>query len=324
MTRIFIGAPILLMGLVLLLMPNVMRRGTYFGAAVPDGFRSTSEGRRATGIYRGWVALALALAFLAWWIWPTALTTALSPLAMFLVGAVAYYRAHGLIAPFAVNRSAGERSVELSETPERLPRWTWAGVGPFVLLALAALFLNDHWSSLPVRFPVHFGLDGTPDRWVEKSFRGVYGPLILGGEICALLIAIGVSGWFGARRTALRANVLGLLIITEYWLALLFSVIALQPVLDIPAWAIVIPTLSVPFLAVAYAMRKAGAPSDPSERTPENCWKFGVFYYNPNDAALFVERRTGFGYTINFGNRWSWAFSAGLIAVIATIPAVLP
>jgi tRNA 2-thiocytidine biosynthesis protein TtcA len=29
-------------------------------------------------------------------------------------------------------------------------------------------------------------------------------------------------------------------------------------------------------------------------------------YYNPADPAVFVERRIGFGYTLNFGNRWNW------------------
>jgi uncharacterized membrane protein len=38
---------------------------------------------------------------------------------------------------------------------------------------------------------------------------------------------------------------------------------------------------------------------------------------------LFVERRAGFGYTMNFGNPWSWALFGGLAIVVATLPLVL-
>jgi uncharacterized membrane protein len=33
-----------------------------------------------------------------------------------------------------------------------------------------------------------------------------------------------------------------------------------------------------------------------------------MFYINPKDPALFVEKRFGIGYTVNLGNRWSWIF----------------
>jgi uncharacterized membrane protein len=33
-----------------------------------------------------------------------------------------------------------------------------------------------------------------------------------------------------------------------------------------------------------------------------------MFYINPNDPALFVEKRFGVGYSVNFGNRSSWIF----------------
>jgi Family of unknown function (DUF5808) len=42
------------------------------------------------------------------------------------------------------------------------------------------------------------------------------------------------------------------------------------------------------------------------DRTPDRCWKAGIFYVNPADPALFVEKRHGIGYTLNFGNPWSW------------------
>jgi len=70
-------------------------------------------------------------------------------------------------------------------------------------------------------------------------------------------------------------------------------------------------------------MKKAAEPTDAADKTPAECWKGGVLYYNPGDPVLFVERRAGFGYTMNFGNPWSWALFGGLAIVVATLPLVL-
>ena len=58
------------------------------------------------------------------------------------------------------------------------------------------------------------------------------------------------------------------------------------------------------------------------DSTPDRCWKAGIFYVNREHPALFVEKRFGIGYTLNFGNRWSWAVLA-LICVLALAPIVL-
>lgn len=32
----------------------------------------------------------------------------------------------------------------------------------------------------------------------------------------------------------------------------------------------------------------------------EDCWHLALFYYNPKDKRLFLPKRTGLGWTINF------------------------
>jgi uncharacterized membrane protein len=80
--------------------------------------------------------------------------------------------------------------------------------------------------------------------------------------------------------------------------------------------AILIPLILV-------VTKKMGEPGDQMEATPNECWKGAIFYYNPNDAALFVEKRDGWGYTFNFANSWSWVLLLGLVLVIASAPFVL-
>ena len=58
-------------------------------------------------------------------------------------------------------------------------------------------------------------------------------------------------------------------------------------------------------------------PPSGSERLPEDCWKAGVFYSNRDDPALFVPKRFGIGYTLNFGNRWAWAVLVVITLLIA-------
>jgi hypothetical protein len=43
-----------------------------------------------------------------------------------------------------------------------------------------------------------------------------------------------------------------------------------------------------------------------AEQRGDSCWRWGMYYYNPSDPALFVQSRCGSGYTLNFANIFSW------------------
>ncbi|MGC2656688.1 MAG: DUF5808 domain-containing protein [Bryobacteraceae bacterium] len=101
-------------------------------------------------------------------------------------------------------------------------------------------------------------------------------------------------------------------------LSILFAAIGLEPIVHLPMWLIVFfPILFlIPMLiAMMRAIAQSGQTAEP---TPNECWKGGIIYYNPNDPALLVEKRTGPGYTFNFGNRWSWLLASGVVVIIAS------
>ena len=81
-------------------------------------------------------------------------------------------------------------------------------------------------------------------------------------------------------------------------------------------WIIVGPVLLLGVLAVLVSVFARG-----QEPPPEQGWN-GIFYSNPSDSALFVPKRFGVGYTLNFGNPWSWVVLA-LILVMVALPMVL-
>jgi uncharacterized membrane protein len=68
-------------------------------------------------------------------------------------------------------------------------------------------------------------------------------------------------------------------------------------------------------LAVA-TVRISRLPSPATgDGTPDRCWKAGLFYVNPEDPAVFVPKRAGIGYTLNFGRPAGWAALLAILAV---------
>lgn len=58
-------------------------------------------------------------------------------------------------------------------------------------------------------------------------------------------------------------------------------------------------------------------------RDDDQFWKFGMIYYNKNDPSIFIEKRFGVGFTINFANPIAIVLLVGLLILIG-IFAVLP
>lgn len=48
-------------------------------------------------------------------------------------------------------------------------------------------------------------------------------------------------------------------------------------------------------------------------------WKAGIFYYNPNDASIFIEKRMGIGWSINFARPMGWVLLLLPLAIIILI-----
>lgn len=53
-----------------------------------------------------------------------------------------------------------------------------------------------------------------------------------------------------------------------------------------------------------------------ADRDDDKYWRMGVFYVNKNDPSVFVEKRFGIGFTINFGNPWGIVSMIGIIVII--------
>ena len=60
------------------------------------------------------------------------------------------------------------------------------------------------------------------------------------------------------------------------------------------------------------------------ESCNKNGWTFGRIYFNKEDKRIIIKRpRSGFGYTMNLGNKWTWIFNILIIFVLAILVHVL-
>lgn len=51
-------------------------------------------------------------------------------------------------------------------------------------------------------------------------------------------------------------------------------------------------------------------------KNDDKYWKLGSIYYNPDDPAIFVQKRFGVGWTNNFAHPISWVMIGGLVVII--------
>ncbi|MEO8129578.1 MAG: DUF5808 domain-containing protein [Bryobacteraceae bacterium] len=330
---------ILLLGLLWYRMPQLTRPGIFFSVTVDPGFRETPEGLAIRRTYNTRIgiqtAVALAVAIAAALLSNQALYAvaigweSLAPL-------IAMKSAHERTLPFAVVPSR-VLEVDLSPHTESLPGGMIAFVIPFALLAACAAILHWNWDQIPQNFPVHWGIDGNPNRWVERTPQNVYGFLALGTLSClAMLVSaalvvrarrISVSGEPGRSEQSFRRLSVWTLLISAYVVAFSFGALPLLAITPGASAARLLIGLTLLSMAVIVALfvrhgqggaRLSGAQTSsnpPGDRTPDNCWKWGLIYVNPDDPALFVEKRFGLGYTVNFGNRWSWILLPAILVV---------
>jgi len=314
-----------LMGMLLFAVPNMTRRELLFAVPVPADFRQTPMAKHAIAVFRVVIGMAVLASTGALLFLPDrlmAVAAAGAPILLMTAAGAAFYSQYRKLSPSAVQFTR-RHEAELIDAPEELPGFVWFGAGPFVILGAVAIWLSLNWDRIPARFPVHFGFDGQPNRWAERTTRGVYGAMLFGAELCVWMVVLGLAGWFGSRRSGMRSVMLGGMIGLSYFLAVLFGLISLQAPLGLPLWVPMAVPLAVLIPLLIVMARKMTDPRDPVDATPNECWKGGIFYYNPNDAVLFVEKRDGLGYTFNFANRWVWVLLAGLMMVVASAPFVI-
>jgi uncharacterized membrane protein len=321
----FMFGIVALSGWIFWALPLWSRPGTFFSVTVAPNFRDSSEAARVLRSYRIEILSHLAIAF------ALVMTGAVRREVVFLVFSVlwlvvgpliAISRGHAKAMPHAVAHST-IREASLAPRPTHLPGGWLLQLTPFAILLLTAAYLSAHWGQIPDRFPVHWGIDGRPNGWSVRTPMGVYGPLCFAAGLVALISLLGYGISHAARRipeapgeegTIDPAHRIALVLIgVEFFVAAMFSLVGLLPLTGSPGAAPILILAGGVIVCVVLLIRwqsqglaAHAAMVHPGDGTPDECWKLGLFYFNRDDAALFVERRIGFGYTINFAHGGAW------------------
>jgi uncharacterized membrane protein len=337
------------------LSPGLSRPDIFFCVTVDPSLRASAEGRKIVRQFQrdlflftlpSWV-LVLMAGFPG--------TYALIFYLMFgpaifleLAGVVAaYIQARRRACVYAVAPSV-EREAVVAPRKTEMPGGWLAQLGPLVILGAACFYLWLHWNDIPNRFPIHWGIDGRVNGWARKTVGAALAVPASGVVLCILLTTIfsGIAGsarrvfnWGkkGEEESTFVRRVLWLGLGLEYGLSLIFGYLTLLPLpshLPLPlliAGEVVLEFgFIIALLVVAIKTgqgRRSSAEGKPGvppvgDRTPDRCWKGGLIYYNPDDPALWVEKRFGVGWTTNFGHPGAWFILGGFL-FLGILPFVL-
>jgi uncharacterized membrane protein len=308
-------------GAVMLLLPDISPRTYLFAITVPAGFRSSDVGRASLRRYYRWVCASLVAAAA----WIVALPAPAPPFSAFtamlpiIVGFASFLRERAVVRRLAPPQPLVYEA-DLGGS-DHLPRWVLLALPAFVPPLVAANWLRAHWNEIPERFPIHWDAAGQPNRWADKSFQSVYGPLLYGCGMMLFLIFMALIVFLGARRSVQRTATLKILIGVVWLMGVLFTGISLMPLVRFPVLWFFLPVMLFVVGVLAWSRKLARLPADP---TPDTAWILGSIYYNPQDAAIFVQKRIGFGFTFNFGNRMTWLVLGSMVLMFVGMIWLLP
>ena len=330
---------ITLIAVMMAAIPWLTRREIYFAVTVDPGLRNTRFGARCYASYLAWVVVGwvggmAALIYVtaaAWRADATAVALTGAALAPILSGLAGFLRVRRHLLPCA-RSPARMRTAPLAAGAEArlVPGPAWAHVAPYGLLLAAAAALALGWEAIPGRFPQQLQADGSVGRWAHKSVWTVFATPFWGLLTAALMHAAMLIGRLARRQPdqsqrtrAINAFLLILLNLFAVALAYLALLPLFGPRLvfsaagSITLACLLLAMLAVPL--VAYWRRIRAIHAQPvreiGDRTPDRAWKLGLVYFNPDDPALWVEKRFGVGWTVNFARPGAWLFIAGILAL---------
>jgi uncharacterized membrane protein len=218
-----------------------------------------------------------------------------------------------------------------------------------LVAAVTAIFTVVNYEAFPDRIVMQYGLDGTPTNVVDKSWPVVLFPvwmqlfMIVTFAVVNYGIAAGKQQIDASNpRSSLKRN----LIFRRKWsaftlgsgflLTAMFGLFPIQQLYGLDMNVLFAAVLTVVTIVLLWTIRlgfvtgqggsRIKLPDEPGEaptgkvnRDDDRYWILGQFYYNPEDPALFLEKRFGIGWTMNFARPLAWAILIAPLLLVAAI-----
>jgi len=339
-------------GGLLAMTPMLLKHSEVFAVTVPPAeFHSpelTGMRRRYCALLLGATVLAIIVACFCLTISENAFFVAytVSTLVLIVVSFALYLFFRSKVLALKAQRGwtvqAGEAASAVI-TPEALASppsiyWNLLYVAVVIVTLVIGIVFYPH---MPAQVPTNTNLAGNVTHYAAKSFNVLlFAPLIqafLGVIMTFVYWMIGrarrdidpAHPLTTAEHSALftRAQsmfTLGMgLALTASMIAMQLSMVGKLSV-NIAGLIIIVVTVASLFVLVAISIKygqsgaRLGHPaqdSDEISRDDDNHWRLGVFYFNPDDPAVFVPKRFGIGWTNNYARPLTWVLVATLIVL---------
>lgn len=267
-----------------------------------------------------------------------------------------YYRSH-----LAVKRIK-EKERWLKDAPqrilvstafrtERLTQPYYWFIPHLLLIVATVLICVLGYDRFPAEIPMKIDFNGEVTRSVAKSYRSVLWPAFVQSFLLIVFvftnIVIGRSKQVAEasdpegslqRNVRFRRIWSAYLIVTSF---IVMTALCLVPIGLLNEWpgnvaaigtiaAAVVMVICSTVLSIKTGQggSRIKLPSGDKQQSVASAadqdrhWKLGQFYYNPDDPALFVEKRFGIGWTVNLARPAVWLMVAVIILLAVGLPLI--
>ncbi|WLD91707.1 DUF1648 domain-containing protein [Alkalihalobacillus sp. AL-G] len=221
---------------------------------------------------------------------------------------------------------------------------------PFAISLTMMMITLQLYDQIPDRIPMQYNFEGEVTNWTEKSYRSVLVMPIMQVYLTLLFLFINTMIAKAKQQVSaenpeqsLQQNVVfrrrwsAFIIITGTALTLLFSFIQLSFIYPINNQLLtIVPIIfgigvTIGSIVLSFSTGQGGSRinvrSEGSgtalNRDDDEHWKLGQFYYNKKDPSLFLEKRFGIGWTVNFARPAAWMIFILIILLAVGIPVIL-
>ena len=335
--------------------PYVTRKTELFGVSMPSSQNGLPELRKMRRSFLCWSLIfgavmsflsVAAIQFLSEF-WSMVVYTSLIFVYLFAYFFL-YLFYHKKMKLFKSNQdwSSSEASLVVDINPGKdtfSPAWLLT----YPVIAAATIFATYLiWPLVPDKIPMNYDMAGNAVSWAQKNWKTALFMLVF-QWFTMLVFAVAYIVPRIAKRQIDAANpetsrkqgkqfrrvMSGSLVFGGMVMGIFFGACQIMMLLavngTVAVWAC-LGLMFLVFLLMGFMMFKVGqggsrvkasASSDhPGGNIDDDkYWKLGMFYYNKNDPAVFVEKRFGIGYTNNWARPLSWILLIGLLVVTAGI-----
>ena len=328
--------------------PYLLKPTIVFGVTIPDtntkNLSLLSFKRIYSSLVLGFGGIAL-IGFLIWQAVSTVneesivLFAVATQLALLFLSMILYFLFHAKTSRLKREQQWGTNlkqvritDLAIRSADEMLPWYIY--IVPIVITLGLISYTIIQYENLPNLIPTHWGIDGQPDAFSEKTIISAIAlPLILlimQGMMLAINEMTKKSGIkisatnrkrSRAQQLSFRKYTSWLLFATTSFVTILLAFLQLAIIHEEIGNPSILFALPIGFLLLIFIMTgiyafKVGQSGSRLEvevvdeddvegitnYDDDQYWKLGIFYVNKNDPSIFVEKRFGVGWSINFGN----------------------